>query len=433
MPDLSILMPVYNEEATVREAVQRVFDTELPVDGTELIVVDDGSTDATPEILADSGWPSELKVLRHRANQGKGAAIRTAAAHASGEYSAILDADLEYDPADIGRLLEPMLAGRAEAVFGTREFESHTSYGAWYVLGNKTVTMAANLLYNSWISDLMTCLKAMRTERLKSLRLRESGFGIEAEIAARILRSGIRIHEVPITYTARSRAEGKKLQAVDAARVMATLLRCRFDRGDPKRISGTSRSLARARRLCDWMFEQYGGEVRGSVAEVGAGIGTFSERILAAGAESLLAVDPEPAPAAVLEERLHGDPRVTIVREQLPAAPSLRPSAFDLVVCQNVLEHIEDDVAAVGTLGTALQPDGRLVLLVPAHPGLFSELDRAFGHYRRYTRASLTRIVDRAGSADTRCSFIQPARDPRLVGQETAPVRATWAGLPGRL
>jgi glycosyltransferase involved in cell wall biosynthesis len=229
MADLSILMPVYNEQATIWEAVQRVFDTQLPIEGVELVVVDDGSTDATSSILAGSSWPSELTLLSHPTNQGKGAAIRTAAAQASGEYSAILDADLEYDPADIGRLLEPMMAGRAEAVFGTREFESHTSYGAWYVLGNKTVTMAANLLYNSWISDLMTCLKAMRTERLKSLRLRESGFGIEAEIAARILRSGVRIHEVPITYTARSRAEGKKLQAVDAARVMATLLRCRFD------------------------------------------------------------------------------------------------------------------------------------------------------------------------------------------------------------
>ena len=229
MPDLSILMPVYNEEATVREAVRRVFDTELPVEGTELVVVDDGSTDATHAILTEPGWPAELKVLRHSANQGKGAAVRTAVAHARGEYSAILDADLEYDPADLGRLLEPLLSGRAEAVFGTREFESHTSYGAWYVLGNKTVTMAANLLYNSWISDLMTCLKAMRTERLASLRLREPGFAIEPEITARLLRSGIRIHEVPITYTARSRDEGKKLHAVDAVRVLATLLRCRVD------------------------------------------------------------------------------------------------------------------------------------------------------------------------------------------------------------
>jgi glycosyltransferase involved in cell wall biosynthesis len=229
MPDLSILMPVYNEEATVERAMQRVLDAELPVPETELVVVDDGSTDATHSILSAAEWPSSLQLLRHPTNRGKGAAVRMAATHARGEYTAILDADLEYDPADLGRLLEPLLSGRAEAVFGTREFESHSSYGAWYVLGNKAVTLAANLLYNAWISDLMTCLKAMRTERLTSFRLREPGFGIEAEITARLLRSGIRIHEVPITYTARSREEGKKLHAVDAARVLATLLRCRFD------------------------------------------------------------------------------------------------------------------------------------------------------------------------------------------------------------
>ena len=226
---LSILMPVYNEAATVEQAIRRVFGADLPVDGVELLVVDDGSSDETSSIVSGNEWPPELRVLRHDSNQGKGAAVRTAAANAAGEYAAILDADLEYDPADLGRLLEPLQDGRAEAVFGTREFESHTSYGAWYVLGNKTVTLAANLLYNSWISDLMTCLKAMPMQRLNSLRLREPGFAIEAEITARILRSGVRIHEVPITYTARSREEGKKLQAVDAARVLATLLRCRLD------------------------------------------------------------------------------------------------------------------------------------------------------------------------------------------------------------
>jgi len=229
MADLSILMPVYNEEATVEQAIRRVFDAELPVEGLELVVVDDGSSDRTGAILAETAWPGDVRVLSHAANAGKGSAIRTAAANARGEYSVILDADLEYDPADIARLLEPLMDGRAEAVFGTREFESHTSYGAWYVLGNKTVTMAANLLYNSWISDLMTCLKAMRTERLASLRLREQGFAIEPEITARLLRSGVRIHEVPITYTARTRVEGKKLHAVDALRVLATLMRCRLD------------------------------------------------------------------------------------------------------------------------------------------------------------------------------------------------------------
>jgi dolichol-phosphate hexosyltransferase len=229
MPDLSILMPVYNEEATVATAIQRVLDADLELGEIELVVVDDGSTDGTSSIISSTQWPSGLKLLRHQANRGKGTAIRTAAASATGSYCAILDADLEYDPVDLDRLLEPLISGRAEVVFGSREFESHTSYGAWYVLGNKTVTLTANLLYNSWISDLMTCLKAMRTERLNSLRLREPGFAIEAEITARILRSGTRIHEVPITYTARTRVEGKKLHAVDAARVLATLLRCRFD------------------------------------------------------------------------------------------------------------------------------------------------------------------------------------------------------------
>ena len=229
MPNLSILMPVYNEAATVATAIQRVLNADLELGEIELVIVDDGSTDGTSSILSDGEWPSGVKLLRHESNSGKGAAIRTAAENASGTYCAILDADLEYDPADLDRLLEPLTSERAEVVFGSREFESHTSYGAWYVLGNKTVTLAANLLYNSWISDLMTCLKAMRTDRLTSLRLRETGFAIEAEITARILRSGTRIHEVPITYTARSRDEGKKLHAVDAARVLATLLRCRVD------------------------------------------------------------------------------------------------------------------------------------------------------------------------------------------------------------
>jgi len=229
MTDLSILMPVYNEEATLERAIQRVIDAELPVPEIELIVVDDGSTDGSRSLLSQREWPAAVRILRHERNLGKGAAIRTGAAEARGEYTAILDADLEYDPNDLTLLLEPMLTGSAEAVFGSRAFASHTAYGFWYVVGNKAVTMVANVLYNSWISDLMTCLKAMRTEQLRSLRLREAGFAIEPEITARLLRSGVRIHEVPITYAARSREEGKKLHASDALRVLVTLLRCRID------------------------------------------------------------------------------------------------------------------------------------------------------------------------------------------------------------
>jgi glycosyltransferase involved in cell wall biosynthesis len=226
---LSVLMPVFNEEATIRTAIERVLSTSFPVDRTELIVVDDGSTDSTAQILESGGWGQAVKIASHRHNAGKGAAIRTAIEAATGGYAAILDADLEYDADDIVLLLKPLLSGEAEAVFGTRGFQSHSAYGFWYVMGNKGVTLVANVLYNSWVSDIMTCHKAMPTELWRSLRLRESGFAVEPEITARLLRSGVRIYEVPITYRARGRDEGKKLTAVDGFRVLRTLLRCRLD------------------------------------------------------------------------------------------------------------------------------------------------------------------------------------------------------------
>jgi hypothetical protein len=139
----------------------------------------------------------------------------------------VLDADLEYSPADLPSLLEPLRSGGAEAVFGTRGFQAHSAYSFWYVIGNRAVTFAANLLYNSWVSDIMTGHKAMRTELFRSLELRERGFAIEPEITARLLRRGVRIYEVPVTYRARTREEGKKLTALDGLRVIVTLLRCR--------------------------------------------------------------------------------------------------------------------------------------------------------------------------------------------------------------
>jgi hypothetical protein len=134
---------------------------------------------------------------------------------ATGTYAAILDADLECQPRDLPRLLDPLLSGRAQAVFGSRAFESHSAYGFWYVLGNKAVTMTANFLYNSWLSDIMTCWKVMPTSLLRSLDLHEAGFAVEPEIAAKLLRSGVRIYEVPISYHGRTYAEGKKINWKD--------------------------------------------------------------------------------------------------------------------------------------------------------------------------------------------------------------------------
>src|SRR4051812_16493621 len=212
-------MPVYNERATVLSAIEDALTAELPVSERELIVVDDGSTDGTRELLASAELPANVRVHLHDKNCGKGAAIRTGLMHASGDFTCVLDADLEYRAADIALLLDPLLAGEARVVFGTRMWSSHAAYSFWYVVGNKFVTFTTNLLYNCWISDLMTCHKAMRTDVFRELRLRSKGFAIEPEIAARLLRRGERVYEVPITYRARSREAGKKLTPFDGARV----------------------------------------------------------------------------------------------------------------------------------------------------------------------------------------------------------------------
>jgi glycosyltransferase involved in cell wall biosynthesis len=228
MANLTLLMPVYNEAPTIEAAIESVLDTDFGVDGTELIVIDDASTDGTAALLEAREPDGRVRVLHRAKNGGKGAAIRTGLEEAQGSYCAILDADLEYSPADIARLLKPLQAGEAEAVFGVRGFAAHSSYSFWFVIGNKAVTLAANVLYNSYVSDIMTCHKVMATDLFRALDLRESGFGIEPEITARLLRSGVRIYEVPVSYRARSREEGKKLRGFDGVRVLWTLLRCRF-------------------------------------------------------------------------------------------------------------------------------------------------------------------------------------------------------------
>lgn len=229
--DLSIIMPVFNERKTVDAALDQVLRTSYPVQELEVVVVDDGSTDGTAELLAARSSDPRVTVVSHTQNAGKGVAVQTALEHSNGTFAAIMDADLEYDPADISRLLEPVLAEEADVVFGTRGFESHSSFSFWYVMGNKGVTLAANLLFNSYLGDIMTCHKVMRTDIFRSLGLQSRGFDIEPEITGKLLASGRQIYEVPIRYQARGRAEGKKLTALDGFRVLRKLVECRVQAG----------------------------------------------------------------------------------------------------------------------------------------------------------------------------------------------------------
>lgn len=225
---LSILMPVYNEEAFLAEALKQSLAVAYPCE-VELVVVNDGSKDGTAEIL-DAWDDARLRVVHHEKNKGKGAAIRTAVDSADGDYMVILDADLEYDPKDIPRLMQPVLDGRATVVYGNRTFGGHAAYSFWYVMGNKGVTLAANVLFNSYIGDLETCFKLMPLSLYRSLNVKSRGFGMEAEVTGKLLRRKIRPYEIPISYTARTREEGKKITWKDGVEALFILVRERMRR-----------------------------------------------------------------------------------------------------------------------------------------------------------------------------------------------------------
>jgi glycosyltransferase involved in cell wall biosynthesis len=221
---LSILIPVYNERATVNELFRRVQAIPLPVD-REIIAVDDGSTDGTRDLLKDR---KDVRVLLHPQNRGKGAAIRTALEAATGDFVLIQDADLEYDPADYPALLAPLLDGRADVVYGSRFLGGvHRVMFFWHSFGNKLFTLIANVLYDINLTDMGTCYKVFAADKIKPIPLRSDRFGIEAELTAKICKRRLRIYEVPISYSGRTYAEGKKITWRDGFAYLGCLLRYR--------------------------------------------------------------------------------------------------------------------------------------------------------------------------------------------------------------
>lgn len=223
---LSVVIPVYNEAETVCAVIDRVRKT--PYD-TEIIVIDDGSTDATAQCLAELPAADDLKLLRHESNQGKGAALRTGFGRVSGDFVIVQDADLEYDPRDYEKLLEPLLDGRADVVFGSRFLGGpHRVLFFWHYLGNRFLTLVSNVLTNLNLTDMETCYKAFRAFVLEDLVLRSDRFGFEPEFTAKVAKRGLRIYEVPISYSGRNYTEGKKITWRDGVAALFTIIRYRL-------------------------------------------------------------------------------------------------------------------------------------------------------------------------------------------------------------
>lgn len=225
---LSIIMPVYNECETLREILAQVRAVELPDVEKEILVVDDGSTDGSHEILADEAKAGDLCLLSHDQNQGKGTAVRTAIKQATGDLIVIQDADLEYDPRDYPTLIRPIVEGRVTVVYGSRFLGPRKAMLFWHMLGNKLLTLTTNILYNAILSDMETCYKCFRADVVQDIPLRSRRFEFEPEITAKVLKRGHRIFEVPISYYGREYHEGKKIGWRDAPIAFWTLIKYRF-------------------------------------------------------------------------------------------------------------------------------------------------------------------------------------------------------------
>ena len=222
---LSVVMPVFNERETIDEIIARVLAVKLRI---ELIVVDDRSTDGTWDRLQALSRDGRFRLFRQERNQGKGAALRAGFAHVTGDIVVIQDADLEYSPEEYPELIDLIVKGRADVVYGSRFLGRHRVFLFTHYLGNRLLTLITNVLYNTMLTDMETCYKVMRTDVLKSFTLHSNGFGIEPELTAKIFKRGYRVYEVPITYDGRGYEQGKKITWRDGVVALWVLLKYRF-------------------------------------------------------------------------------------------------------------------------------------------------------------------------------------------------------------
>jgi glycosyltransferase involved in cell wall biosynthesis len=402
---LSIIIPVYNEIRTLESLLRRVMNAPLPCD-REIIVVDDGSTDGSREFLQSFAREHEgegVRLVLHERNAGKGQAIRSALPHVTGDWVIVQDADLEYDPADYAVLLAPAMEGFADAVFGSRFIMGRYRRALyfWHTVLNKVLSLFCNMLSGLNLTDIETCYKLVRADILKNTNLRGNRFDIEPELTMKLAQWGARIYEVPISYRGRTYAEGKKIGAWDGLIALWTAVKYGVWRADYSTHRGfvVLQAMGKARRFNRWLLSQFASWLGDNVLEAGCGIGNLTTHLL--DRKRLVCIDVEPFYVDRLQDAYGHLANVTFKRADLTRAEDMEAVAalgpFDTVLTINVLEHIEDDQGVLERFFRLLSPGGAAIVLVPNAPELYTPLDRALGHLRRYTADELTEKMTQAG------------------------------------
>jgi glycosyltransferase involved in cell wall biosynthesis len=399
---LSIIIPAYNEINTIGEILSRVLEVDLP---KELIVVDDCSTDGTKEFLEE--WEARrekepkdsVRIFYQTRNTGKGAALRFGFKEATGDIVIIQDADLEYHPQEYPKLIEPLLDGRADVVYGSRFLGTPRRVLMFrHTLGNKLLTFLSNLCTDLNLTDMETGYKVFKKEVLEHLHLKSNRFGFEPEVTAKIAKMNYRIYEVPIAYSGRDYWEGKKIKWMDGLKAIFSILRYNyFDSETEDIVYLTLQRMKKLHRYNQWIFSKFRPYVGRRVLEIGSGIGNITKFLL--DRDLIIATDVEPKYLALLKNTFGKYKKFMIEHLDLSGAEmeGYRTYHTDSVICFNVLEHIEQDEKSVKEIFNLLEPGGRLLLLVPSHPWLYGTLDQHLGHHRRYGKKELKNKLEAAG------------------------------------